>query len=332
MQVVGDQPDLRPRDTTVALMNMPDDGAFQIIISSRRQMFHHMRSMDSQRLISTLTQSGLHHHVDIASRDTSLRIQAKMNLLLPAQREDPKRVLRLQLLVDTHLQTTDHRLLPVTRHRSVLIALMRELTNLLDDDQRIAPVLEKSYLRRSRISFPTDSVTPKIATETRLELHHTTPIPHAGVEAGIDYPHLVSAKATPTSQEPHLKQIPATMKRTEQGECARSETESETANANVNAEVDRGNSTGNERRSDVNGIFADQRWNDGLAATQMPSDAVTIPDGTRDPIGRGGISACRPMSGGQVPLGPRTDDMLSRRINELAYRFSFMICTFASCY
>lgn len=124
MQAVGDQPDLRPRDTTVALMNMPDDGAFQIIISSRRQMFHRMRNKDSQRLISTLMQSGLHHHVDTASRDTSLRIQAKMNLLLPAQREDPKRVLRLQLLVGTHLQTTDHLLLPVTRHHSVLIALM----------------------------------------------------------------------------------------------------------------------------------------------------------------------------------------------------------------
>jgi hypothetical protein len=125
MQVVGDQPDLRLRDTTIALMSMPDGGAFQIIISSHRQLFHHMRSMDSQRLISTLMQSGPHHHVDIASRDITLRIQAKMNLLLPAQREDPKRAHLLQPRVDTHLQTTDHLLLPAThRHRSVLIALM----------------------------------------------------------------------------------------------------------------------------------------------------------------------------------------------------------------
>jgi hypothetical protein len=204
--------------------------------------------------------------------------------------------------------------------------------NLPDDDQRIAPVFEKSFPKKSRTSSPTDSVAPKIATGTRLELHHTTPIPHEDVEAETDYPHLVSAKATPTSQELHPKQILATRKRTERGECARSETESVTANANVNAGVDRGNLTGKERKNDVNGTFADQRWNDGLAATQMPNDAATIPDGTRDLIGRGGISACRPMSGGQVPLEPQADDMLSRRINELAYRSSFMICTFVNCY
>jgi len=86
--------------------------------------------------------------------------------------------------------------------------------------------------------------------------------------------------------------------------------------------VGSGSLTGKEKKRDVIGTCADQTWRDELVAMQMPSEDVTIPDGIRDLRGRDGISACRLMSGGQVPLGFLGDGMLSRRTLSLGYGFN----------
>jgi hypothetical protein len=156
---------------------------------------------------------------------------------------------------------------------------------------------------------------PPTATETHLVTHPITPIPPVDVEVATVCLHLVSVEVTRTYQWSHLKQSPATKISVTQGERAKIATGRGTANESESVfvtGVGNGNSTGKERKNDVTGTCADQRWSDALAATQMPSVDATTPDGIRDLRGKDGINACHLRSGGQVLLQHQEDGMLSR--------------------
>lgn len=99
-------------------------------------------------------------------------------------------------------------------------------------------------------------------------------------------------------------------------------TERGTVNENENAsvtEAGNGKSTGKERKNGVNGTYADQRWSDALAATQMPSADANTPDGIHDLNERDGISVYHLRSGGQVLSQHQEDGMLSRLTLKLGY-------------